>query len=425
MLDTSAVERLVEQQIKEQVNEQVKTVLSAEDWLADFEQRIVEFVQSRVIAKFANAEALPEIVETVKTSVNELFRTGAIPGIEKYVDPESIKKTVDIAVEQLVESSIDLLGKDPQWLEKIERQINQSVVDRVVRLMANIDINPIIKGRIDENMQVFRQDILTNFASTGIDDQTTTRQLTLTDDDTVVENRLTSRDLNIANSATIQDLIVKGSVNIDNSSWDLLADGISEKTLTRLSDEWKSVLVDQVAEKIKSTGIEFDTVTVGGELLVDGSTLSKKITTTNIQQVGILKNLEVAGSSTFNNGTLNVLNKRLGVNTETPEMALSIWDEEVSVVVGKNKANEAYIGTARSQAVVIGVNRTPQIEITVDGLTRIKQLQVGVHKIAHAPIVPGWSGTKGDIVFNSDPKDDSVFAWVCLGAFRWKPLKSA
>jgi hypothetical protein len=426
MLDTTAIEQLVKQQIKDQVNEQVAIVLGSDEWLASFEQRIIEFVQSRVMAKFANAEYLPEITDTVKSSVNELFKKGVVPGIDQYVDKTDIKHTIDIAVEQLVENSIAQLSNDPVWLAKIENQINQAVVDRVVRQFGQIDLNPIIKDRVDENMTVFQQEILQNFVSTGISDQATSCQFTVMDDNTVVENKLTSRDLHVVNVAVIQDLVVKGTVNIDNQSWELLADGISEKTLTKLSNEWKTTLTAQVADQIKTAGINFDSVTVGGELLINnGNTLSKNITDTNIKTVGTLRTLDVAGESTFNNQTLNVLNKRIGVNTLTPEMALSIWDEEVSVVIGKNKANEAYIGTNRAQGVSIGVNRIPQIEINADGLTRIKQLQVGLHKISHAAQVPGWAGTKGDIVFNTNFSDDQVFAWVCLGAHRWKTLKSA
>jgi len=141
--------------------------------------------------------------------------------------------------------------------------------------------------------------------------------------------------------------------------------------------------------------------------------------------VGVLKTLTVSGEAKFNNDTLNVLNKRLGVNTDTPEKALSVWDEEVSVVIGKHKLNQAYVGTNREQGIAIGVNREPQIEINIDGLTRIKQLQVGLHKISHSVQVPGWTGTRGDIVFNANPIADRVFAWVCLGGYNWQTLKSA
>lgn len=429
MLDTAAVELLIEQQIKDQVNKQVAVVLGSDEWLASFEQRIIEFVQARVMAKFANAEYLPEITDTVKSSVNELFKSGVVPGIDQYVDLTLIKQTVDTAVENLVDNSIALLGKDPAWLDKvekqIERQISQTTLDCVIRQLSKVDLNPVINERIDENMVKFQQDILKNFNSTGIVDQATKCQLTIMDDTTVVENQLTTRDLHIVNVATIQDLVVKGSINIDNRSWDTLADGISEKTLNKLTQEWKTTLVSQVADQIKTNGIEFDTVSIGGDLLVSGNTLSKNIKETHIQTVGILHSLEVAGESTFNNKTLTVLNRRLGVNTQTPEMALSVWDEEVSVVIGKNQINEAYIGTNRDQGVVIGVNRIPQIEISTTGLTRIKQLQIGLHKISHATLVPGWAGTRGDLVFNTNPGADRVFAWVCLGAHRWQPLKAA
>jgi hypothetical protein len=425
MLDTAAIEQLVKQQITEQVTEQISVTMGSDEWLASFEQRIIEYVQARVMAKFANAEYLPEITDTVKSSVAELFKRGVVPGIDQYVDIVTIRKTIDSAVEQLVDSSIEVLGKDPVWLTKIEQQINQAVVDRVVRQFGQIDLNPIIKERVDENMAQFQQDILNNFTSTGISDQAGSCQLTIIDDVVVVGNQLTTRELTVANAAVIQDLVVKGSVNIDNPSWELLASGISEKTINRLSDEWKTVLTAQVAEQIRSDGIDFDSVKINGEILVNGNTLAKSITDTNIRSVGALKTLTVDGESTFNNQTLAVLNKRIGVNTISPEMALSVWDEEVSIVIGKNKANEAYIGTNRAQGVSIGVNRQPQIEITVDGLTRIRQLQVGLHRVSHATQVPGYSGTKGDIVFNSDPNDTPVFAWVCIGAHRWKTLKSA
>ena len=119
------------------------------------------------------------------------------------------------------------------------------------------------------------------------------------------------------------------------------------------------------------------------------------------------------------------MNRRLGINTETPEMALSVWDEEVSVIIGKHKAKQAYIGTSRDSGVAIGVNRVPHIEIDTDGLTTIKKLRVGLHKISHDSLVPGWAGTRGDLVFNTSPGPDKVFAWVCLGAHKWQTLKSA
>jgi hypothetical protein len=272
-------------------------------------------------------------------------------------------------------------------------------------------------------MDKFHSKMREDFSSVGIKDQATETQLTIMDDHTVFENNLTARDLTVANSAQIQNLVVTGSINTDNYAWDSLSADIAEKTFTRVTGAWQNDLVQQVANHIKTNGIEFDRVTVDGTLLIDGDRLSNTIKETSIQSTGPLRSLRVLGETSLNE-TLTVNRKRVGVNTEEPEMALSIWDEEVAINIGKHKEKTAYIGTSRTQGIAFGTNRAVHVEITADGLTQIKKLQVGLHRISHDTQVPGYSGTKGDIVFNANPTTN-VFAWVCLGNFKWQPLKSA
>jgi len=341
------------------------------------------------------------------------------------LDPVAVKQMVDHAVEQNIMTAVQSLSQDPAWLEKIERQISQTMVDKIIAHLSITDITPIIKQHVEENMTVFRKDILEKFSSTGIDDRATACQLTVMDDTVVVENQLTARDISIVNAAMIKDLVVTGSVNIDNLSWTQLSDSIADRTLIRLSQEWRDTLVSQVADQIVKQGINFDQVTVGGHKIIDNQQLTAHITDSALQSVGVLRSLQVKGEAHFNNNTVNVLNRRVGINTDAPEKALSIWDEEVSVVIGKNKMNQAYVGTNRDQGMVLGVNREPQVEIDTDGLTTVKKLRVGLHRISHDTQVPGWSGTRGDLVFNTSPGPDLVFAWVCLGAYRWQILKSA
>lgn len=424
MLDTSAIQKMVEDQIKSTVDEQVLQVLTSDDWLQPLEQKILVYTQERILKKFANSSAVPEIVESVKNSIGELFAQGKIPGIDQYVDQDDIKRSVNAAVDQLVQHAAAQIGTDPVWLEKIERMINQTIVQRTVATLGSIDLNPIIKQRIDENMEVFRQSMLKKFSSTGIDDQATSCQLTVMDDITVIENCLTAKELNIVESATIQDLIVKGTINTDNISWNNLSDAISKKTLDQINNTWTQDLVLEVADRIKEKGIDFNTVSINGELLVSDGRLSDKITQSNLQSIGRLNRLEVDGEAHINQ-TVSIINKRLGINTNEPEMALSVWDEEVSLTLGRFKNKQAWIGTNRDQGLSIGVNRLPQIEINSDGMTTIKKLRIGVHQIMHDSQVPGWAGTRGDFVFNSNPGTDRVFAWVCLGAHKWQTLKSA
>jgi hypothetical protein len=179
-----------------------------------------------------------------------------------------------------------------------------------------------------------------------------------------------------------------------------------------------------VKQSITESGIDFDTVTVGGQRLVSGDTLSSAVTQSRLTSVGTLEKLIVGGNTKLND-TVTVNKKRVGINTEEPDMALSLWDEEVAVSVGKFKAQTAYIGTVRKQGVSIGVNKIPAIEIDDDGLTAVKKIQVGLHRISHATEVPNYAGTRGDIVFNASPSlNDSVFAWQCLGGFKWKVIRA-
>lgn len=341
------------------------------------------------------------------------------------LDPVTVKQMVDLAVEQNIMTAILSLSQDSAWLEKIERQISQTMVDKIVAQLSVVDVNAIIKQHLNENLGAVRQDLLKNFASTGIADLAVACELTILDQAVVVEHVLHADSVEIVDALRTQHLIVTGSINTDNAAWTALSDHVSQKTLEKLSTQWRDSLVHQVTTHIQQQGISFDHVKIGDTALVDGVQLSPVITQSNLQQIGKLKTLQVQGEAHINNNTVNVLNRRVGINTDTPEKALSVWDEEVSVVIGKNKLNQAYIGTNRDQGLVLGVNRESQIEIDTNGLTTIKKLRVGVHRISHDTQVPGWSGTRGDLVFNSNPGSDQVFAWVCLGAFRWQALKSA
>jgi hypothetical protein len=337
------------------------------------------------------------------------------------LEPHVIESLLTQAVDAHIKSYMETLRQDPVWLAKIEQQINQAVVDRTVATVASIDVNTIIHQRVDELMQ---KKIINNFSSTGIEDKATQCQLTVMDDAVVIETQLTTQNINVVGTARVEDLTVLGSINVDNTSWNTLADAIGQKTLDKVNDQWKQILVDQVVEQIRSKGIDFSQVTVEGQPLIAGNRLADSVTESNIQAIGQLRNLSVAGETHIYD-TLSVVNGRLGINTQEPESALSIWDEEVSVIIGKSKSKQAYIGTSRDQTLTLGVNRTPFLEIDASGLTSIKQLQIGVHKISHATEPPGWAGTKGDIVFNSNFNDDRVFAWICLGNYKWQTLKAA
>lgn len=407
-IDTAIVQQLVEQAVRENIVMTLENMVQDSNWLAKIEKLINE---TATLKTFEQLKSI-DIKSIVAKQINQTF------------DSSSIQQTVTVGVQKEIEAAIANISQDPSWLSKIEKLINQTVTYQTLAQIGSIDINTIIHARIDENMERFREKLLVNFNSIGISDQATQTQLTIMDDHTVFENNLTARELTVAESAQIQNLVVTGSINTDNFAWVQLSNSVADQALTRLSEEWRETLVQQVADVIKTNGINFDSVAIEGQPLVNNGRLSDAVTLSNLQTVGTLQKLRVAGETNLAE-TVTVVNRRLGINTEEPESALSVWDEEVAVNIGKAKANQAYIGTSRAQGFSIGTNRVSHIDIDADGMTQIKKLRIGVFQISHADMVPGWSGTRGDIVFNSNPKDDRVFAWVCLGNFKWQPLKSA
>jgi hypothetical protein len=424
MIDNMSLDSLIEQQIKLAVEQRVQAVLDQTDWVDQLENRIVQYAQDRIVARFANIATVPDLVDTVQNSVVRLFDQGRIPGIDSYVDNTKITQSIDNGIQNLVNTAIDNLVIDFEWQNKIERSVNQLMTTRLGDRLADVDLNSLIVSHIDAGIDRWQDRLKQDFRTRGIADQANDIELTVMDGVVVVENDFVAKKVQVTNDLTVNNLVVSGTINTDNRSWDELKDVISQKVLTAATDKWRQELVDQVVEQSRTTGINFDSVLIDNQPLIENNTLSNTVVDSHLQSTGTLRSLKVAGAAQFGQ-TMHVAGRRVGINTQDPEMALSVWDEEVSIIAGKLSKQQAFVGTARLQNLAIGVNRIPQIEIDTDGLTTIKQLRVGRHRISHATAVPGYSGTRGDLVLNSDPKPGTPFAWVCLGSFQWQSLHSA
>ena len=424
MLDNMSLDSLIEQQIKTVVEARVQAILAQPEWIDNLEQRITKYAQDRIVGRFANISTVPDLIDAVQGSVRKLFDQGHVPGLETYVSPSKITQAIDNGIQALVNAAIDNLVIDTEWQNKIERSVNHIMTMRLSDRLSSIDINSLIVSHIDAGIDRWQDRLKRDFRTNGISDQASNIELTVLDGVVVVERDFVAKNIQVEQDLIVNNLVVSGVINTDNRSWNELKDVISQQVLTATTEQWRQDLVDQVVLESRTAGINFDSVMVDDLPLIENKTLSAAVVDSHLQSIGTLRNLRVAGTAQFGQ-TMQVSGRRVGINTQDPEMALAVWDEEVSIIAGKLSKQQAFVGTARLQNLAIGVNRTPQIEIDVDGLTTIKQLRVGRHRISHAGTVPGYSGTRGDLVLNSDPKPGTPFAWVCLGAFQWQSLHSA
>jgi hypothetical protein len=410
MLKEDAVEKLVQKEVKRQVENQVAQAINDPQWVIEIENRITKFVQDRITARFSNISTVPDLVATVEQSVEKMFKDGFIPPIEHMVDNVLLEQAVDGAVEKLVTDTVQGLVLDPNWLTKIHNQISRDTSDRIKRGLKDVGMRGILREVVLENAGTIQEDL--------------NREVTIEKGLVVVDNHLSSEtmdtrsDVNIGGALVVEgELAVKGRISLSNPSFRELSSNIKQEALTELRTGFIEETSNSIRKSIQD-GIDLKNILVRGVPLVENNILSPGIKITNIEQVGKLKELTVGSE-------LKVANNRVGINTESPTSALSIWDNEVTIDIGKRSANNAQIGTSKAQDLTFITNNQEQMKIDKDGLTHINKLKLGRNRISTSDSTPGWSGAKGDIVFNYNYTPGGTFAWICIGDYRWSELVSA
>ena len=344
------------------------------------------------------------------------------------IDKDQLVHAIENQIKCVITEHVTETIKQPTWQNHLKTIINQVVSKMTGEMMSSTDNSEVVSQVVRDSLTLNENILKKTFP--GIQDfSKNSQELTILDNTVVVEKELVANDIRAVNAfesenINVRNLAVSGSINVDNQSWQTLADTISEKTFAEIDDRFFTDIVDRVLETASTSGIEFNNIRVGNQLLVDGNRLSNHITETKIEKTGTLESLDVSGNANIHD-TLHVVNGRIGVNTDTPDMSLNVWDEEISLSIGKISSERAFVGSNRKHELALGVNRQGDIVIDSEGTTTIKSLRVGRNAISHADQVPGWSGTKGDFVINTSPGKDQVFAWICLGDYRWKTLKSA
>jgi hypothetical protein len=259
--------------------------------------------------------------------------------------------------------------------------------------------------------------IIKNFGSSGIDDHATSCQLSIFDSVTVVENNLVTKDLTVKGTTTIEgDLNVTGTMPPDSALFQNVVQAASN-TVKSDPTVFQSY-ADIVFKQIKDNGLDLNQIKLNGQDIVVGSSLGSNILDSNLQKVGALKELQVSGES-FLSATLYTTNTRVGINTIEPAQALSVWDQEVEIGLGKQTSNTAVIETPRKQTLVLSSNGKNNISLNTDGSTTVNKINMGNMSFAVGNMPPSDDQPKGSVVFNSNPSLGGPLGWVSLGNSTW------
>jgi hypothetical protein len=334
------------------------------------------------------------------------------------IDPKQFEELIQNQIAKSVKDELGELLSSREWVNKLRQVALNQVIAILEKELKTAEFDNKIKDYIFEAFKTLDFN--------GIDDCAYETELTIMPGTVVAENELVAKDIRATESITVEkDLILLGNVNTDSSAWEHLTNTIAKRVTEQFDQDAKDLLVESTLKIAKKDGIHFGEVLVEGKKLIEGTSLGPRVTESNLQKVGTLTNLVVSGDASLSD-TVNISKKRVGINTPEPSAALSVWDEEVEVTIGKRAERTGYIGTTRKQHLNIGVNGQANIAINDDGLVVIDQLQIGKQRISHSNKLPGYSGSKGDIVFNIDVSvKNPVFAWMCVGGFNWVALSAS
>ena len=261
--------------------------------------------------------------------------------------------------------------------------------------------------------------IIQNFSSTGIDDRSTNVALTILDDVTVVENNLLTKDLTVEGSMTINgEFVVNGNVDPESAFYKNLLDGVSANALAGIDQNLFSRYSSLIFNKFQSEGIDLNKITINGTEVIKNNQLGSSIVESNLQKLGQLKELQVAGETLLSE-TFYVTNKRVGINTIEPSAALSVWDDEVEIVAQKRQKDTGLIGTQRNQKLMLSANGKENIVLETDGSVSVNSLNIGSIKFTTESSAPNYVSSRGHIVWNSNPNPGGPMGWICLGGANW------
>jgi hypothetical protein len=385
----------LEKHITQQIEQTVKTYLSSEELRAKMiEQvdnsigKIIESVANRVYSEIVNRT---QIADHIKTIVN-LEASNAIQKESMEVVRAELSKTpVKQIIENAVKNNIDLGIKSFNFPEK---SISSESINWKIGSL---------------NGSYLKGGIIQNFSSTGIEDKSKNVQLTILDDHVVAEGQFTAMNITAADTVTAQNLVLTGSLEIGTEI-------IDHGPFSQMIQMHANMIVDDQLQP-------YAALLKDGKSLLNENSLAPSVTNSNLRKVGNLLELIVSGDAKFSETMFVSAGNKVGINTEEPRGALTVWDEDAEFTLMRTKRRTIFAGSSRDCELELGVNSQANIVIKeklVDVTTPIRVMGI---KFSVSNNVPEHSGEPNEIVMNSSARNDQPLFYICNGGNRWQTLK--
>lgn len=400
-----------------------------------------------------------KLIVDVQEGLNDRIELGIVNHVKKVLDNYDYESKINLLASLKLDNKIAEFEIRPIDVEEklrlsadaiiasLDKQAKSQIVSDIARRIDTIDFTQSVTNAVAQqfeahigrtswpadsiNFSAIKQNeikitgdavsggIITSFSSTGIDDRATDCKVTILDESTIIENGIITTSADIKGDVIIEgDLLLKGTIPSESLAFKNIVENAAVTVKNNLNEELFASYSDTIFQKIKDEGIDLNQITMDGEAAITGNKIGIRITESNLQKLGIVRELQTSGE-TFLSESLYISNRRVGVNTIDPGHALSVWDQEVEIVTGKRSQDVGMIGTVRNQDLLITSNNKNNLICKPDGSVHINTLQVGSVTMTSSNSIPNDDRPKGTIVWNQSPGIGNPIGWVSLGGARW------
>ena len=246
-----------------------------------------------------------------------------------------------------------------------------------------------------------------NFSSTGIDDKSNKTEISIIDNHVVVNNQLSATVINATDQINAANVSVLGTLEIGNDIIDhgALKQFVSD-SCSDIIDE-KLTTVNELIEKTE---------------LISKDSIAPSVVNSNIRKLGNLNELTVLGDAKFSETVYISSGGKVGVNTEEPRGALTVWDEDAELSVLKTNKRTMFVGSTRLNDIELGVNNKASIRLQEDLVDIQTKVRIMGIKFSVSNSVPDYIGDPNEIVFVSTARENQPMFYLCMGGNRWRAL---
>jgi hypothetical protein len=386
-----------------------------------------------------------EVIKTLaSTEITAIVNDVVAKQVQARLDKFDFAGTSEVELRIAFKQITDQVSKN--LAATTNKQINDWVSQKLAGVNIQESIASVVQHAIGENLKgttfpessiphtsinfkglklsgdIIQGGIIQRFGSTGIDDLSTSVQMTIMDKGVAFEKSLHTPEMNVTGNLTVKgQMVILGDFDSTTNGFKQLVTETSQAVRENLNTELFDGFTSTIFNKIQTEGLDLDKISQGGKEVIKGPQLGYHIVDSNLRRLGVVEDLQTSGETLLVD-TLYVQNGRVGINTMEPSHSLSIWDQEVEIVATKHTENTGFLGTARNQSLILGANNKQNIVLVPDGSVEVEQLSIGPILMTSGNKVPDYEGRAGHIVWNDTPRPGSVIGWVCIGGANWAPF---